>query len=76
MKYPAHGVNTVFGEAAELSMTNPGFRSSLSIALLKANVAKHKHGRSAVQEDRIVNFYRFLMTFDNRAADVLSANLD
>ena len=69
-------VDTVFAEAAELSRINPDFRSSLNIALFKAAVAKHKDGHNAVQEERTVNFYRFLMTFDNRAADVLSAILD
>ena len=69
-------VDTVFAEAAELLRTNPAFRSSLNVAILKAAVAKYKHGRNAVVEERIVNFYCFIMTFDKKAADVLYAILD
>ena len=69
------GPKTLFNEAADLCEKNPKFQSSLIVALLKAAMAKEKTGSNAKTDEKVVNFYRFIKTYDPKAAAVLSANL-
>ena len=69
------GIRTLFNEAAVLCEKNPEFQSSLIVALFKAAVCKEKFGTNAKTEESVVNFYRFIATFDAKAASVVSANL-
>ena len=69
------GMRVLFDKAAELCEKNPKMANSLVITLLKAAVAKEQFGRSAKYEEKAINFFRFLRTFDPKAAEVVSANL-
>ena len=69
------GFDTIFAEAVELCKRNPTFRSGLSVALFKAAVVKAKYGKNASLEEKVTNFYRFVCTYDRRAAVALSASL-
>ena len=69
------GIRTMFNEAADLCEKNPKFQSSLTVALFKAAMAKEKFGSNARTEEKVVNFYRFIQTYDPKAAAALSANL-
>ena len=44
-------------------------------ALFKAAIAKEQYGSNAATEEKVINFFRFIQTFDPKAAEVLSANL-
>ena len=72
----APSVDTLFRDTEELYNKNPEFRSSLSVAILKGAVAKTIHGDNVAVEEKLVNFYRFLRTYDKQASQVLSANLN
>jgi len=72
----APGVDILFRDAWELYNKNPEFRSSLSIAILKGTVAKTMHGDNVAVVEKLVNFYRFLRTYDKQASQVVSVNLN
>jgi len=71
----APGMVTLFENLAEACKKNPNFQSSLVVAMLKAAAAKELHGNNAATEEKVVNFFRFIQTYDAKAAQVLSANL-
>ncbi len=54
---------------------NKDFQRSLIVALLKGTVAKAKDGNDTEMDKMVVNFYRFMRTYDKKASEVLSANL-
>ena len=43
--------------------------------MVKGDVAKQIHGKNAVMDKKVLNFFRFVRTYDKKAADVLSANI-
>lgn len=70
------GTDSFLGDVAEVYETNPKFRDSLEVALIKTLLAKLKTGRSNVKkEEKVVNFIRLLATHSPAAAEVASANL-
>lgn len=69
------GMSSLFQEAGELCKKNSGLRDSLVVALLKGAVAKAKFGKNAKTEEKVVNFFRYIKTYDPKAAEVMSANL-
>ena len=52
-KDSAPGLDTIFADAGELCSKNPMFRSSLSVAIFKAAVAKAKYGKNAALEEKL-----------------------
>lgn len=71
----APGMKSLFGNAEELCKKNPSFRSSIIVALFKAACAKEQHGSNAATDEKVVNFFRYISTYDKKAAQVMSANL-
>ena len=69
------GMQILFEQAGDLCKANPKFQSSLIVALFKAAVAKEKWGKNDKTEERVTNFFRFINTYDPKAAEVVSANL-
>eukprot|EP00957_Ditylum_brightwellii_P152853 11634313-Ditylum_brightwellii.AAC.1 len=69
------GIQDLFNTAADLCEKNPQFQSSLIVVLFKAAVTKEKIGANAKTEERVVNFFPFIQTYDPNAASVLSANI-
>jgi hypothetical protein len=69
------GLNKFLGDVAECWKYNPDFRSGLQVALVKTVIAKSKSGNKSKIEEKVLNFYRFMNTYDKKAAEVLSANL-
>ena len=69
------GIEALFKDAAELCKKNPSFQSGLVVALVKGAVAREKYGSNAQLQEKVVNFYCFLRTYDKRAAQMVSANM-
>jgi len=53
----------------------PKLQGYLILALFKAAVAKENFGKSARTEEIVTNFYRYVNTYNSKAAEVVSANL-
>ena len=68
-------MRNLFDNAEQLCRDNPDMQSSIVIMLLKATVAKGLHGKNAKTNEEVVNFIRYLHTFDPKAAEVFSANV-
>jgi hypothetical protein len=62
-------------DAADLYESNPVFRDSLVIGLLKAAVNRTKGMGNAEMDEKVINFYRFVATYSPKAATIVSANL-
>jgi hypothetical protein len=71
----APGLDKFLGDVADCWKANPDFRSGLQVALVKAAIAKSKSGNKSKMGEKVLNFYRFLNTYDKKATQVLSANL-
>ena len=69
------GMQILFEQAGDLCKANTKFQSSLIVALFKAAVAKENWGKNAKTEERVTNLFRFINTYDPKAAEVISANL-
>ena len=69
------GMKVLFEQAADLCERNPKFEGSLIVALFKAAVAKEKFGKNARTKEMVTNFYRYVNTYNPKAAEVVSANL-
>eukprot|EP00957_Ditylum_brightwellii_P040705 3081193-Ditylum_brightwellii.AAC.1 len=66
-------MSSLFDKAGDLCEKNPG--NSLIVDLLRGAVAKAKFGSNAKTEERVVNFYWYMQTYDLKTAKVMSANL-
>ena len=75
MDKSAQGMRKLFDNAEQLCRDNPDMQSSIVIMMLKGVVAKGLHGKNAKTEEAVVNFVRYIHTFDPKAAEVLSANV-
>ena len=69
------GLDTFLGQVADAFKKNPKFSDSLIVALMKAAATKVLHGSNAATEEKVLNFHRYLQTYNPAAARVLSANL-
>ena len=65
----------LFVNANQICKDNPKFKDSLIVSLLHAAVAKHMYGSNAVSEEKVINFYRYIHTYNPKVAQVISANL-
>ena len=65
----------LFVNANQICKDNPKFKDSLIVSLLHAAVAKHMYGSNAASEEKVVNFYRYIHTYNPKVAQVVSANL-
>eukprot|EP00957_Ditylum_brightwellii_P163459 12444997-Ditylum_brightwellii.AAC.1 len=54
---------------------NQNFQSSIIVALLNVVCTKEQHGSNIETDEKVVNFFRFISTYDKKAAEVMSANL-
>ena len=64
----APGLNKFLGDVAECWKSNPDFRSGLQVALVKTAIAKSKSGNKSKIEEKVLNFYRFMNTYDKKPA--------
>ena len=71
----APGLNKFLGDVAECWKSNPDFRSGLQVALVKTAIAKSKSGNKSKIEEKVLNFYRFMNTYNKKATEVLLANV-
>eukprot|EP00957_Ditylum_brightwellii_P013505 1018907-Ditylum_brightwellii.AAC.1 len=68
-------MQALFNNTADLCEKNPTFQSSFIVALFKATVVKEKSGANAKTEERVVDFFQFIQTYNHNADLVLSANI-
>ena len=71
----APGLDKFLGDVADCWKSNPNFRSGLQVALVKAAIAKSKSGNKSKMGEKALNFYQFLNMYDEKATEVLLANL-
>eukprot|EP00957_Ditylum_brightwellii_P040781 3086971-Ditylum_brightwellii.AAC.1 len=66
---------TLFSDAVKLCMENSNFHRSIIVGLLKAAIARQKHGANSKLDEMVVNFYCFLATHDKMTTSIVSDNL-
>ena len=70
------GLDSFLDNVAEAYKKDPKFSDSVIVALMKAAVAKTLHGSNTKAEEKVINFYRFLQTYNPKTFEVVSANLN
>ena len=68
-------MDILFKNAKQLCKDNPKFKDSLIVALFRAAIAKNKNGHNAATEEKVVNFYRFINTYNPKLSQVVAGNL-
>ena len=69
------GLDTFLGQVADAFKNNPKFSDSLIVALVKAAATNVLHGSNATTEEKVLDFHRYLQTYNPAAAQILSADL-
>ena len=69
------GMDILSKNSKQLCDDNPKFIDSLIIVLFRAAIANNKHDHNAATEDKVVNFYRFVNTYNPKLYQVVSGNL-
>ena len=62
-------------DAANMYDTNPKFRDSLVVVLLKAAVNRADGTRNAEIDEKVINFYQFVDTYSPKASMIVLENL-
>ena len=70
------GIDVLFKNAKQLCKDNPEFQHSLIVGLFRAAVVKQMNGMNAATEEKVVNFYRFMHTYNPKLSQVVSGNLN
>ena len=68
-------MDILFKNAKQLCKDNPKFKDSLIVALFRAAIAKNINGNNAATEEKVVNFYRFINTYNPKLSQVVEGNL-
>ena len=69
------GMDILFKNTKQLCNDNPKFKDSLIVALFRAAIAKNKYDHNAATEGKVMNFYRFINTYNPKLSQVVSGNL-